>query len=60
MTVEVKGKEEVISIDCLKPAYLELPLATPVTNKQPIPDTTSTSTIAAPPPSRYKMLTRSG
>ena len=59
-TVKVKGKEEVISIDRLKPAYLELPSATPVTSKQPITDTTSTSTTAAPPPSGYKTTTRSG
>ena len=59
-TVEVKGKKEVISIDRLKPAYLELPSATPVTSKQPITDTTSTSTTAAPPPSGYKTTTRSG
>ena len=63
-TVQVKGKEEVISLDRLKPAYLDIPSSvpvidnpvTPITDKQPI---ATTSTIPVPPTSGHS-TTRSG
>ena len=63
-TVKVKGKDEVISLDSLKPAYLYIPSSIPVTDHQPTPITDKqpiVTTLTTPvPPASGHTTTHSG
>ena len=58
-TVNIKGRKEVISVDHLKPAYLDLTITDAMLTSNP-PQPTSLISTPSPEPNRHHTTTRSG
>ena len=58
-TVNIKGRKEVISVDRLKPAYLDLTITEAILTSNP-PQPTSLISTLSPEPNRHHTTTRSG
>ena len=58
-TVNIKGRKEVISVDWLKPAYLDVTITDAMLTSNP-PQTTSLISTPSPEPNRHHTTTHSG